>query len=80
MRIKELITFWQNSNKLKNERKLGSDFKDLNTAGAQTRIAPRMIGKQDTVHLKSCAEGQRNLSHFLRKIIFYCCEVVQLIA
>lgn len=35
--IKELITFWQNNDKLKDEGNLGNYFEALNTAGDQMR-------------------------------------------
>lgn len=36
--VKNLITFWQNSNKLKDEGNLGNYFEDLNRAGDQNEM------------------------------------------
>lgn len=40
--VKNLITFWQNSNKLKDEGNLGNYFEDLNTAGDQNEMCQRL--------------------------------------
>lgn len=76
---KNLIKFWRNSNRLKSEVNLGTGFEDLNTAGVRNEMPQRKAVKQDTLHLKSCAEGLGILSQLLQKIFFYCCEAVHLV-
>lgn len=66
-----MIKFGKTNNKLKNEENLGTEIEDLSAAGDQNRLPQKMTAKQAIVHLKSCTEGQRILSHFLRKTIFF---------
>lgn len=65
--VKNLITFWQNSNKLKDEGNLGNYFEDLNTAGDQNEMCQRLP-----------AFVQKDLKNLL-SFFFHCCEVTHLI-